>query len=101
MRSAVINGATGNDFIYPFVLWCKADRVFSNGLIERRLAEANLYLNGVYGRRPPSDYSFVRFDLNAGESDYAVQGFDIDMPLGIKIIPEKTYTASNGAVYEF
>ncbi len=101
MRSAVINGAKGNDFIYPFVLWCKADRVFSNGLIERRLAEANLYLNGVYGRRPPSDYSFVRFDLNGGESDYAVQGYDVDSPVEIKIIPEKTYTASNGAVYEF
>lgn len=101
LRSAVINGATGNDFIYPFVLWCKADRVFSNGLIERRLAEANLYLNGVYGRRPPSDYSFVRFDLNGGESDYAVQGYDVDSPVEIKIIPENTYTASNGAVYEF
>lgn len=101
LRTAVINGAKGNDFIYPFVLWCKADRVFSNGLIERRLAEANLYLNGVYGRRPPSDYSFVRFDLNGGESDYAVQGYDVDSPVEIKIIPEKTYTASNGAVYEF
>ena len=101
LQSAVINGATGNDFIYPFVLWCKADRVFSNGLIERRLAEANLYLNGVYGRKPPSDYRFVRFDLNGGSSDYAVQGFDIDEPVKIKIIADKTYTASNGAVYEF
>lgn len=101
LQSAVINGATGNDFIYPFVLWCKADRVFSNGLIERRLAEANLYLNGVYGRKPPADYSFVRFDLNGGKSDYAVQGFDVDEPVPIKVIAEKTYTASNGAVYEF
>ena len=101
LQSAVINGAVGNDFIYPFVLWCKADRVFSNGLIERRLAEANLYLNGVYGRKPPSDYRFVRFDLNGGSSDYAVQGFDIDEPVAIKVIADKTYTASNGAVYEF
>jgi len=101
LQSAVINGAKGNDFIYPFVLWCKADRVFSNGLIERRLAEANLYLNGVYGRKPPSDYRFVRFDVNGGSSDYAVQGFDVDEPVPIKVIAEKTYTASNGAVYEF
>ncbi|MBQ3147099.1 MAG: hypothetical protein IJB91_05150 [Oscillospiraceae bacterium] len=101
LQTAVITGAKGNDFIYPFVLWCKADRVFSNGLIERRLAEANLYLNGVYGRKPPKDYSFVRFDVNGGKSDYAVQGFDVDEPVPIKVIAAKTYTASNGAVYEF
>ena len=101
LQTAIITGATGNDFIYPFVLYCKADRVFSNGLIERRLAEANLYLNGVYGRRPPSDYSFVRFDVNGGKSDYAIQGFDVDEPVPIKVIADTTYTASNGAVYEF
>ena len=101
LRSAVISGATGNDFIYPFVLWCKADKVSSDGLIKRRLAEANLYLNGEYNRNPPSDYRFVRFDENGGEVDYHVQGYDVDAPVSIKVIAETTYTASNGAVYAF
>lgn len=101
LRRAVISGATGNDFIYAFVLWSKTDRVFTNGLIERRLAEANLYLNGVYGRRPPSNYSFVRFDLNGGESDYTIQGFDVNSPAPIRILPADTYTGADGTVYQF
>ena len=101
LQTAIITGATGNDFIYPFVLWCKADRVFSNGLIRRRLAEANLYLNGVYSRVPPSNYSYVYFDANGGKADYTVQGYDINHSVPIKVVAATTYTASNGAVYEF
>lgn len=100
-RSAVISGATGNEFIYAMVLWCKADKVTSDGLIRRRLAEANLYLNGVYMRSIPENYSFVRFNANGGEVDYTMQGFDMNTPTEIRVLIEPTYTDSDGAVYEF
>ena len=100
-RSAVTSGATGNEFIYAMVLWCKADKVTSDGLIRRRLAEANLYLNGVYMRSIPENYSFVRFDPNGGEVDYTMQGYDINSPTEIRVIMEPEYTDANGSVYEF
>lgn len=100
-RSAVISGATGNEFIYAMVLWCKADKVTSDGLIRRRLSEANLYLNGEYMRNIPENYSFVRFNPNGGEVDYAMQGFDMNTPTEIRVIIEPEYTDADGNVYEF
>lgn len=98
---AVINGASDNEFIYAIVLWCKADRVTSDGLINRRLAEANMYLNGVYSRSVPDDYNFVRFEANGGTLDYTVQGYDVDQPVEIYVNIEPTYQDSDGNVYNF
>ena len=98
---AVINGATDNEFIYALVLWCKSDRVVSDGLVNRRLAEANMYLNGVYSRSVPANYSFVRFDANGGTVDYTVQGFDSSRPVEIFVRIKPTYQDSNGDVYRF
>ena len=54
--SAITNGATGNDLIRAFGLWCKADGQIRDYLLRRRMSEANLYLNGVYSQQPPESY---------------------------------------------
>ena len=54
-RSAVINGATGNDFLYAIGQWCKAGGSVRTRLIRRRLSEANMYFNGVYSRTVPEN----------------------------------------------
>ena len=63
-RSAVINGTTGNEFIYAMAQFGKAGGSPVGGLIERRLCEANLYLNGAYNTTPPANYKYVIYDGN-------------------------------------
>lgn len=102
-RSAVISGKTGNDFIFPIVRWCVAGGSILEGLVRRRLSEANLYLNGVYSTSPPSNYTYVRYDANGGSSTYRVQGYDSNLTAAV--IPTATrngylfdgwYTAKSG-----
>ena len=47
IRTAVINGYKGNEFIYEMSRWCTAGGSVLSGLVKRRLAEANMYLNSV------------------------------------------------------
>ena len=61
-RSAILNKTTGNDFLYAICLWANIGGTPSAGLIKRRLAEANLYLNGQYSKNPPSNYTYVILD---------------------------------------
>ena len=90
-RSAVINRATGNDFLYAICLWANAGSVPSTGLISRRLAEANLYLNGRYSTTPPSNYTYVLFDANGGSvGEDKMQGFDTNVPAPVKVTPTHT-----------
>lgn len=77
LRRAIIEGKTGNDFLLAISLWCKAGSV-QNYLIERRLKEANVYLNGVYSTKVPANYCYVRYDGNGGTVDFIAQGYDSD-----------------------
>lgn len=81
VRDAVINGATGNDFLFPFSRWCIAGGKVQNFLLDRRLKEANVYLNGVYSTAVPENYGYVRYDGNGGTSSARVQGFDLNDPI--------------------
>ena len=91
--SAVINHATGNDFIYPITLWCSAGDEILSGLIRRRLSEANMYLNGVYDINPPENYAYVRYNANGGSVQYRVQGYDTNQPVALKMTASlKDYT---------
>lgn len=74
-RATVISGATGNEFLNAIVSWCKAGGKIETGLIKRRLAEANLYLNGVYGVTPPSSYCYVIYNAKGGYCAKAVQAY--------------------------
>lgn len=103
LRSAVINGATGNAFIHPITLWCNAGGSILTGLVRRRLAEANLYLNGVYSSTPPSNYSYVLYDANGGKTSPRIQGYDSNLTATPIPVPTREgyhfdgwYTAASG-----
>ena len=57
----VVAGKTGNDFLFAFAQWSNAGGSMSIGLVERRLIEANLFLNGVYATKVPENYDYVKF----------------------------------------
>lgn len=103
LRSAVLNGATGNSLIHPLTLWCNAGGSILTGLVRRRLCEANLYLNGVYSSAPPSNYGYVLYNGNGGTSSPRIQGYDTDLTAAILPTPTRTgygfdgwYTAASG-----
>ena len=75
-RSAVINGATGNDFLFAIGQWCKAGGNVRTSLIRRRLSEANMYFNGVYSRTAPENYSYVIYEAGEGQASVSVQCYD-------------------------
>lgn len=86
--SAVVNGRTDNEFIFPIVRWCVAGDSILDGLVRRRLSEANIYLNGEYSTTPPTNYCYVKYDANGGSTPYRIQGYDSD--LTANIIPTPT-----------
>lgn len=91
-RTAVINGDTGNDFLFAISRWSKAGNAISPGLVKRRLIEADMYLNGSYTGVVPDNYTYVLFDFNdpkpndqykvVGETK--VQGYDSSAPVAIR-----------------
>lgn len=84
--SAILNGATGNEFVYAISIWCAAGGEFMPGLMRRRLVEANMYLNGEYGEYPPENFCYVRYDAGDGHCDDLAQGYDsnlIAVPLSV------------------
>ena len=87
LRTAVIEGWTGDDFIFAFAQWSNSGNETIPGLIRRRLAEANMYLNGVYDVTVPSTYGYVQFDPNGGTSEIKVQGYDINTAPAIRAVP--------------
>lgn len=102
-RSAVISGLKGNDFIYPMTLWSTASSKLNMHLVKRRLAEANLYLNGTYSVSPPANYSYVLYENNGGIGTVKVQGYDTAQAVVPKAAPVRTgyrfmgwYTAAEG-----
>ena len=67
-RSAVVNGKKGNDFLNAICLYNGGDTSsdYFRGLLNRRLAEANMYLNNIYSSTAPSGYTYVVLDSNGG-----------------------------------
>lgn len=86
-RKAVISGATGNDFLYPFCLWSNAGGELNLVLVKRRLIEADIYLNGNYSNIRPAHYTYVVFDHNGGISDVKVQGYDSNLTDLVRPVP--------------
>ncbi len=80
IRTAVIEGWTGNDFLFAMGEWCTSAGNVSKGLIRRRMREANMYLNGVYDMTVPESYCYVLLDGVAGTAGSRVQVFDANLP---------------------
>ena len=60
LRSAVVNGLTGNDFINTICNFKSDDDD------QRRRVEAGMYLEGLYSSTHPYHYAYVDFDANGG-----------------------------------
>ena len=65
-RTAVVNNAGVDEFLFAISLWANVGSTPDANLLNRRLAEANLYLNGVYSKSAPSSYTYVILDANGG-----------------------------------
>ena len=78
-HNAIRNGATGNDLIRAFALWCSAGGQIKTFLLRRRLCEANLYLNNVYSQSAPENYCYVLYDANGGTTSPRSQGYDANL----------------------
>ena len=77
MHNAVRSGAQGSEFLYAITLYSKAGGEYI--LQDRRLCEANMYLNGVYqapGSTIPENYRYVFLDGNGGSVKYGIYAFD-------------------------
>ncbi len=99
-RDAVRSGATGNTFLYWITQWCNAGGLPNRGLVERRLKEANMYLNGVYSNVAPQQYSYVFYNACGGTSNAPVQGYEPGT--GAEPMAEATYIVSeNGVTIEY
>ena len=104
LRTSIIEGWKGTDFLYAMGQWSTAGGVTMPALIRRRLAEANMYLNGVYDYAPPANYVYVRFDPNGGECETKTQGYDMSLEsVEIRAVPtyegykfEGWYTSATG-----
>ena len=89
LRTAILDGWTGSDFVFAFGQWSTAGGSTLLGLVRRRLAEANMYLNGVYSAAPPSNFCYVRFNGNGGESEIITQGYVADeAPVAVRAVPK-------------
>ena len=86
-RQAVLDNATGNDFIYYMSQWSTASGELHMGLVNRRLIEADMYLNGSYTNVKPASYSYVLYDNNGGDGSARVQGYDSNLTAYVKSNP--------------
>lgn len=102
-RSALINGAEGNDLLYAIGQWCHAGGNVLTQLIKRRLMEYNMFINGVYSRTVPDNLCYVIYEMNGGTGATDVQCYDSDLTDGIRVIPTREgyvfdgwYTSNTG-----
>jgi len=88
-RQAVLDDAVGNTFIFHMSQWSSASAQLHIGLVNRRLIEADMYLNGSYTNTKPSNYTYVLYDNNGGDGKAKVQGFDCDLPAVVMAEPSR------------
>ena len=102
-HQAIAKGATGNDLVRAFALWCSAGGEIKDYLLRRRLSEANMYLNAVYSQTPPQEYCYVLYDANGGTTSPRSQGYSTQWEAAPYPVPTYTgytfdgwYTAKTG-----
>ena len=78
LKTAIVEGRTGDDLLFEFGQWSTAGGTTIPALVRRRLTEANMYLNGIYEYDLPDNYSYVRFDPNGGTCEIKTQGYDVN-----------------------
>lgn len=106
MNRAVREGWTGSDFVYAICLWSKSAGEYI--LIDRRMYEANMYLNGIYEKSYNYDtgsFRYVFLEAGQGKTEYEIHGYDIRDPKPIRYkftkIPTGIDAKGNTFTYEF
>lgn len=98
-RNAVRTGKKGNEFLYAIGLWSGGSpgSEFFPGLMNRRLAEANMYLNNSYSFYKPANYTYVVLDYAGGSYSDAfgnvnpsVFAYDSSSAPAMSILPTKS-----------
>lgn len=79
--------STDAQILYWFGAHCSAGGTVLTGLIRRRAAEANLYLNGEYGTSRPSNYKYIKYDANGGSLTSRINLYDINTADRVQQIP--------------
>ncbi|MBR2937582.1 MAG: SH3 domain-containing protein [Oscillospiraceae bacterium] len=95
-HTAIAKGATGNDLIRAFALWCSAGGEIRTFLLRRRLSEANMYLNNQYSQTPPDNYCYVLYDANGGTTSPRSQGYDANLTAAPFPTPTRAGYTFNG-----
>lgn len=71
-RTAVLKGYSGNDFLAAISLWANKNSIPDEVLLNRRLSEADMYLNGEYNYvkdiSKNTKFGYVIFDANGGRA---------------------------------
>ena len=75
------------EVLYQFGTWSNAGNTPLVALIKRRLAEANMYLNGVYSRNRPSNYCYVIYDPAGGSLEDNVHAYNVDAGAIAPLVP--------------
>ena len=105
-NAAVRDGDLGNALIYGMCLYSTAGGEYI--LIKRRLAEANMYINGEYrayneSNPYPSSFRYVFLDGGVGKVRYKICGFNGDLaePINVSFsrLPVGTDGSGNPFVY--
>ena len=65
LRDAIPGKASEDKFLFGMSLWANNGTSPDPGLLQRRMAEADIYLNGVYGKKSGT-YTYTIFDANGG-----------------------------------
>ena len=91
------------EVLYQFGTWSNAGDSPMVALIKRRLAEANMYLNGVYSKNRPSNYCYVIYETGGGEIEDCVHAYNVDAGAATPLTPvlsgftfEGWFTEQNG-----
>ena len=65
LRDAITGKASEDKFLFGMSLWANNGTSPDPGLLQRRMAEADIYLNGVYGKKSGTN-TYTIFDANGG-----------------------------------
>ena len=90
LRTAVISGLKGNSFLYAMGLWSTNGGAIDTNLVKRRLAEADMFLNGSYTKNARSNYTYVLLDTDGDGNEDKIQAYDAKVPTTINVTPTKT-----------
>ncbi|MBR3979251.1 MAG: hypothetical protein IKJ94_06485 [Oscillospiraceae bacterium] len=104
MNRAVREGWTGSDFLYAILLWSTSAGQYI--LINRRLYEANMYINGIYQKdydKENGNFKYVFLEAGAGKTRYIIHGYDKTDPKGVRaefsVIPSGV--DGNGKAFDY